>query len=136
MSNNIFNTIWLACSFLVLFGIAEFLYHKIKVKADYTRNLVHVGTGFLTFLFPVLLNNHWWVLLLCSSFAGLLLISLKLNLLKSINAIGRQSVGSLAFPVVVYSCYLVSEYLDHERAYFLSSYINPGCLRSFGSHLW
>ncbi|TND08135.1 MAG: phosphatidate cytidylyltransferase [Bacteroidetes bacterium] len=96
----------LAASFLVLFGTAEILYHKMKIKAELTRKFVHVGTGALTLLFPVLLDNHWYVLFLCASFAGILLLSLRFNLLKSINAIDRESHGSISYPVAIYGCYL------------------------------
>jgi len=96
----------LAAAFLVLFGTAELLYHVFKVKAELTRKFVHVFTGVLTLLFPVLLENHWYVLFLCASFALILLLSLRFKLLKSINAIDRESHGSIAYPAAVYGCYL------------------------------
>src|ERR1700741_4724092 len=101
MSKDIINTIILACSFLALFGLAEFIYHTFKVRAELTRKLVHFGTGILTLLFPVMLNNHWLVLFLCGSFALILMVSLKFNLLKSINAIDRKSHGSISYPISV-----------------------------------
>jgi phytol kinase len=107
MSKEIINTAILAAAFLLLFGFAELLYHKSKVKAELTRKLVHFGTGMLTLLFPVMLDNHWFVLFLCASFALILLSSIKFNLLKSINAIDRKSHGSILYPVAVYGCYLV-----------------------------
>lgn len=97
----------LAASFLLLFGIAELLYHWLKVPVEWTRKLVHLGTGLLTLLFPLLLENHWSVLLLCGSFALILIASLRFRLLPSINAIERFSVGSLAYPVAVYGCFLI-----------------------------
>jgi dolichol kinase len=105
MKQQIIITAILAGSFLVLFGIAELLYHYGKVRAELTRKLVHVGTGILTLLFPILLKSHWEVLFLCSSFALILFLSLKFNLLKSINAIDRKSHGSMSYPVSVYLCF-------------------------------
>ena len=95
LDHNIINTALLASSFLALFGIAEILYHFLKMQAELTRKIVHIGTGLLTLLFPLMLSNHWYVLFLCTSFAAILLASLRLNLLPSINAIGRKSAGSL-----------------------------------------
>jgi phytol kinase len=112
------NTFILASSFLLLFGVAELLYHKLKVKVELTRKLVHIVTGLLTLLFPVMLNNHWLVLLLCSSFALILVVSLRFNLLKSINAIDRESVGSIAYPVAVYGCYLAYDYTGQNYLYY------------------
>lgn len=105
--NDLQVTLLLAASFLVLFGLAEVLYHFLKIKAELTRKFVHFSTGFICLLFPVLLHSHWYVLALCSSFALILVVSKRFDLLKSINAIGRVSFGSFAYPVSVYLCYLV-----------------------------
>jgi len=107
MNKDIINTAILATAFLLLFGLAELLYHKAKIKVELTRKLVHFGTGIITLLFPIMLDNSWLVLFLCGSFALILLTSLQFNLLKSINAIDRKSHGSILYPVAVYGCYLV-----------------------------
>lgn len=97
----------LACCFLALFGLAEILYHFGKVRAEWTRKIVHIGTGLLTLLFPVMLGSHWQVLFLCASFLVILLASLKFGWLPSINAIDRFSFGSILFPIIVYVLFLV-----------------------------
>jgi len=107
MNENILNTILLAGLFLALFAFAELLYHKFNVKAELTRKTVHLGTGLLTLLFPLWLNNHWFVLALCSSFLLILLFSLQFNLLLSINGVNRKTRGSILFPIIVYGCFLV-----------------------------
>lgn len=118
MSKDILNSVILAGSFLLLFGIAEILHHFLKVKADHTRKIVHVVTGALTLLFPLMLDNHWLVLLLCLSFAFILIVSLKFNFLKSINGIQRKSVGSIAYPAAVYSSYLAYDYFGQQYLYY------------------
>lgn len=118
MSQQILYTILLAAAFLLLFALAELLYHVMKIKAELTRKLVHFGTGLLTLLFPLLLDNHWLVLILCSSFLILLLLSLKFNLLRSVNAVDRRSYGSLLYPVSVYTCYVVFEMRHYHFVYF------------------
>jgi dolichol kinase len=100
-------TLMLAGCFLALFGVAELLYHFGKVRAEWTRKIVHFGTGLLTLLFPVVLVSHWQVLFLCASFLVILLASLKFGWLPSINAIDRFSYGSILFPVIVYLLFLV-----------------------------
>lgn len=116
MSMEIRNIILLSSAFLLLFAGAELLYRKYKVRAEYTRKMVHVGTGLLTLLFPILLSNHWSVLFLCGSFLIILLLSLKYNFLQGINAIDRFSYGSLAYPVIVFICYLVWEKIEKPHA--------------------
>lgn len=123
MKQDLINTVILATSFLVLFALAEFIYHTFKVRAEYTRKLVHFATGLLTLLFPILLNNHWLVLFLCVSFALILILSLKLNLLKSINAIDRKSYGSISYPIAVYLCYLAYDWYRNEFSSFGNGYI-------------
>lgn len=118
MSTDIINTIILAASFLALFGSAEILYHKFKLKGEVTRKIVHVGTGLLTLLFPVMLSGHWWVLLLCVSFAVILIASLLFNFLPSINNINRRSVGSLAYPVSVYTAFLFYDHYNKDKVFF------------------
>lgn len=97
----------LACCFLALFGVAELLYHFGKVRAEWTRKIVHIGTGLLTLLFPLVLSSHWQVLFLCAGFLMILLASLKFGWLPSINAIDRFSYGSILFPVIVYLLFLI-----------------------------
>ncbi|MEW6468329.1 MAG: phosphatidate cytidylyltransferase [Bacteroidota bacterium] len=118
MNTDIIHTALLATAFLLLFGVAELLYHKLGVKAELTRKLVHSGTGLLTLLFPLLLSSHWHVLFLCASFALILMASLRFDLLRSINAIDRRSHGSISYPVAVYGCFLVFEHNHRELVYF------------------
>lgn len=112
------HTVFLACCFLILFAVAELLYHVGKVRVELTRKLVHLGTGVLTLLFPLLLGNHWLVLFLCSSFAVILIISLRFKLLPSINAIDRVSYGSLLYPLSVYICYLAYQQQGNKLVLF------------------
>ena len=107
MSNDIFPIFLLGTGFLVIFGFGEILYHFFKVKVEYTRKSTHVLTGLLTLLFPIYLETHWAVMLLCASFAVLLLTSLKYNFLKSINAVDRVTWGSILYPAIVYISFII-----------------------------
>ncbi len=115
MKENLLNTIYLAGAFLALFTSAE-LFYKFKVKAEVTRKYVHVVTGLLAMLFPLLIQNHWLVLALCGSFLIILLSSQALNLLPSINAVYRKTRGGVLFPIIVYGCYLI--YMEYDRFMF------------------
>jgi dolichol kinase len=117
MNSDLIHVILLSFYFLFLFGSAEFLLYKANWKPESTRKWVHFGTGILTFLFPVMLSNHGWVLLLCSSFAILLTLSMKFNFLKSINGVDRITWGSLCFPLSVYLCFVAYQ-MQHNTLYF------------------
>ena len=67
----------LSSAFLGLFALAELLFHVAKMRAEYTRKLVHAGTGLLTLLFPVYLDHVWQVLVICASFLLLLVLSMR-----------------------------------------------------------
>ena len=119
MKEQILNIGILSGTFLLLFALAETLFHKASVKAEYTRKLVHFGTGALTMLFPIYLTSHWQVLLMCSSFIILLAASKRFNFLPSINGVDRKTHGSILFPVVVYSCFAMSQYMSNAMFFYL-----------------
>jgi len=118
MKQEILNAILLSLSFILLFGIAELLYHKAKVKAEYTRKFIHISGGLITLLLPQLLNNHWYVLVLCILFFGILFFSIQYRMLPSINNVNRATRGSLLFPVAVYLCYLTYDQSGHDLKFF------------------
>lgn len=101
MDKNIINILILSCLFFVLFLTAELIHRNTKTRVEYTRKLVHIGTGLLTMLFPVMFTHYAWVFGICGIFFVLLSISLKFNLLPSINSIQRKSYGTLSYPIVV-----------------------------------
>lgn len=99
----------LAASFLTLFGSAEWMYRKDMLQVEWSRKFVHIVTGLITLSFPILLSSHWQVLLLCSSFGVILIVSKKMDLLESINGIDRPSQGSILYPLAVYLSFIVFE---------------------------
>jgi Dolichol kinase len=118
MKNDLGSMLHLGSLFLLLFGLAELLYQQFKVKAEFTRKLVHIGTGIICLLFPILITSHWSVFILCGLFTLILLLSIKFGLLKSIHAIDRKSVGSLAYPAAVYLCFLAQKLLDKGSTFY------------------
>jgi len=107
MNEELLHCAWLSACFLALFGVGELLYYVFHVNAEFTRKLSHIGTGILTMLFPVFFTSHWYVLLMCSSFAVLLVLSIRYGFLQSINAVERETVGSICYPLSVYIAFLV-----------------------------
>jgi phosphatidate cytidylyltransferase/phytol kinase len=115
--------IWLSACFLLLFVVAELLYRRAHVQAEYTRKMVHAGTGLLTLLFPVFLTEVWQVSLLCGSFLALLIVSLQTGWLPSINAVERKTAGSWLFPIIVLLTFAFYRYAGHQNgALFMPLY--------------
>ncbi|WP_312192335.1 phosphatidate cytidylyltransferase [Sphingobacterium sp.] len=118
MKNDLLSMSQLALLFLSLFVLSEILYHRFRIKAEYSRKLSHIGTGLICLLFPILLHSHWSVLTLCATFTLLLLLSIKFNLLQSIHAVDRKSVGSLMYPAAVYLCFLFQSYQENALIFY------------------
>src|SRR5574337_1181616 len=110
MSKELINFFIIGGIFLALFIVGEVMFHILKIKGEYTRKFIHIVTGIITLLFPVFFQSHWYVLILCSLFAIVLLVSIRMDFLKSINTIDRESFGSVAYPVSVYGTFLFSRY--------------------------
>ena len=127
MNQNLINTGILAAAYLVLFSIAELLYHRFNVRAEVTRKIVHIFTGIFTLLFPPMIQNHWLVLALCGSFLIILLASWPLKLLPSINAVERKTKGSILYPIIVYGCYLIYQSYDNLAVYYIPILILAVC---------
>jgi phytol kinase len=118
MAIDLRNTFIIGLMFLALFGIGELLYHKLHVKAELTRKFIHAVTGLLTLLFPVMIDNRWLVLLLCFGFLVILIVSIRFNLIRSINAIDRKSYGSITYPISIFGCYLAYEYTGNDYTFY------------------
>jgi phytol kinase len=127
VNRDLIHIVYLSVGFLTLFASAEFLYHKLKVQAEYTRKYVHVATGLITLLFPVLVESHWFILIICGSFLFILIGSLKFGLLPSINAVQRTTRGSILYPFVVYGCFLLFQEKGTLVYYYLPILILAIC---------
>ena len=120
MSDNLIAYIILSISFMVVFGMGDFLLLRLRWKAEHSRKFVHIGSGLLACTFPFYFDSHWWVMAICASFVGLLYLSLKFNFLKGINQVDRKTYGSLVYPLAVYgSFYFYSSFAALSPMIFL-----------------
>jgi len=114
-------------SFLALFAIGELLFHKVKLKSEYTRKLTHIGGALITLLFPIYLPNHWTVLILSSLFGAILFITDKYDLLKSVHSVKRVTFGGFLFPVAIYISFVAYEYMNDLTYFYLPVLILAFC---------
>ncbi len=108
MHTEILNALRLGMAFVIIFGLAELLFHLLGVRAEITRKFTHTGAGLLSLAFPLFLRSHYSVLLLCAIFALFLWLSMRFKFMPSINAVDRFTHGSLLFPLVVYLCFYIA----------------------------
>ena len=81
--------------FLLVFGVAEFLYRK-KVASYITRKVVHIGGGLVATSLPLFVDLKI-VIILSLGFFILLVFSKKKKILNSIHKIDEDSIGALLF---------------------------------------
>jgi CDP-diglyceride synthetase len=115
---NVFYFMVYVFAFLLLFLIGELAYHSLQSEVEISRKWVHIASGLLCLTFPIYINNHLLVMLLCVNFIFILLLSKHFYFLPSINKIDRKSYGSMLFPVSVYCCFLCFQYYNNQYFYF------------------
>jgi len=105
--------------YLFFFLLAEFAYHKVKIKVEYTRKAIHIITGVIALFFPLFIKSPIDLILLCGAFAILLSFTLKYNLLQSVNNVDRVSRGSLLYPIAVIVCFMFNYYKETYMYFFI-----------------
>ncbi len=119
MSPQIWNAVWLALVFLILFGGAELLHRSIGVPSEWSRKFLHVSGGLLSLVMPKLFDDPWIVFALAAAFFLLLWSSRKLGLLDSVHRVDRPSEGSLLFPVPILICFWLAWHQEDPRLFYL-----------------
>jgi len=127
MSTNLINTGILGLVFLLLFVLSEVLYRYFNLRAEWTRKMVHILTGFIAMSFPLLIGDHWIVMALCTVFFVVLKVAKRLEYLPSINGISRKSSGGILYPIAVYSCFAFQQYMGNVAYFYLPLLILAVC---------
>ena len=108
----------LSACFLALFFTGEALFKFFKVPAEVSRKFVHISSAILSCSFPFFFDSHWWVMAICFSFLVLLYLSVKFNFLKSINSVERKTFGSILYPIAIYICFILNQFLEKNNGQF------------------
>jgi dolichol kinase len=118
--SELFRAVIVAAAYLAIFAIAELWYSKGKTRPENTRKLVHFAGGLVALSFGYLFTSHWIVLFLCILFAFIIGITKKLNLLKSVHSVDRESKGGIYYPLAIYLTFLFSILLDKPDFYIIA----------------
>jgi dolichol kinase len=114
------NIPWVVGAILLLMAVAEFWFRLGKPPVEYTRKLVHLGSGFISLSFGFLFSSHWSVLALCILFVALMLATQRMGFLKSVHAVQRKSYGAFYFPLATYLTFLFSWFIQQPIFYFIA----------------
>jgi len=119
-------------AFLVILALSELIYKRIKVNSEYTRKISHLTATLTSLTFIYAFQSHWFVLYL-AIFSFLLLFIGKLkNAFKSIEHVGRQTLGSFLLPLGIYFSFAVSEFFLNRLLFVLPILILAICDTSAG----
>jgi phytol kinase len=107
-----------AAAILLLFALAETWRALARPRAEWTRKLVHFGAGGIVAAFPWILSSHWTVLALALAFAGIILATRRLGVLRSVHGVERRSEGGVYYPLAIYLLFLLAA--DQPVLYLVS----------------
>jgi phytol kinase len=118
MIEQILITFLLMLGFLAIILASEFLYKRFKLPTEYTRKGSHIIASLSSLLIIVLIDSHWYILILGLFFFLLLFIGKKVGLFNSIDRVDRKTGGSYLLPVAIYISFFFADILD-EKLYFV-----------------
>jgi len=84
--------------FVGIFVIGELAHRIWQISSETTRKMVHILAGLLAAVLPWYLSYQEVITLGITS-SVLLVVSQRLNLLPSIHAVNRKTIGEIAFPL-------------------------------------
>jgi phytol kinase len=87
-------------SFLVLFGVVEFIYAKFKISKELSRKLIHIFSAFIIAVLPIWLN-YFEIGVAATMFVPVLWVSKKYNIFKAIHTGERSTLGEVYYPIAI-----------------------------------
>lgn len=128
----------LSLAFILVFLGVEFIHKKAHVLGEVSRKMVHMAVGLLCIFAPIDYSNQWFILATVVLFVLFLYFSKKRNWLKSVHSIKRKSYGAYLLPISFYLSFLVYQYYDYNKIFYLPLLIvtisDP--LASFAGLMW
>ncbi|MFH1575204.1 MAG: hypothetical protein ABIG68_14575, partial [Acidobacteriota bacterium] len=94
---------------ILLLALIELLERMLRLDAEYTRKIAHIGAGVIYYFAPLLFPTHWSVLCLAVVFTFLFVLSRRFSLLTSLHPASRHSIGELIYPFSIYFTFLLAE---------------------------
>lgn len=76
-----------------------FLQKKLNWSPNVTRKMVHIITGFFVASTPFLFDSNIPIIVISSVFTVITFISVKYGFLPGLNSVGRQSYGTVFYPI-------------------------------------
>jgi len=82
-----------------LIGLAEFLRRRKGYSSDFTRKVIHIGVGMLTWAVPFLFKQPWPFIVACLGFVVLNLLDWRFGFFAAMASSSRSNLGTVYFPL-------------------------------------
>lgn len=94
-----------------LIGTAEFLRHKFGLTSDFTRKIIHIGVGMLSWALPFLFSQPWPFIVGALAFALLTFLDWRFKFFAAMASSSRSNLGTVYFPLV--ACVVIYLFWDY-----------------------
>jgi phytol kinase len=82
-----------------LLGLAELLRQRRGYSNNFTRKVIHIGVGMLSWALPFLFSNPWPFIAACIGFAVLNVLDWRYGFFQAMASNNRQNLGTVYFPL-------------------------------------
>lgn len=82
-----------------LIAFAELLRRRMGYSSDFTRKVIHIGVGMLSWALPFLFDEPWPFIVACLGFAVLNLLDWRFNFFTAMSSSHRENLGTVYFPL-------------------------------------
>ena len=97
--NNAFAFLLILLYIFAIIGTAEFLRRWRNYPTDFTRKVVHIGVGMLSWALPFLFDTYWPFLLGCALFVVITWLDWRYGWFLAMASKERQNLGTVYFPI-------------------------------------
>jgi dolichol kinase len=113
--------------YILLLIFCEFLNRRKNIASEYTRKFAHIVSALSVLLFPHVFKNEGYVLAICATLFIMLLIANRMQILHSIDEVGRRTGGSYLLALSVGIIYHISVILEDSMLFTLPILILAIC---------
>lgn len=95
---------WLSLILCVIYifgiiGAAELLRHRLKYQPSFTRKVIHIGVGMMSWVVPFIFDSPWYFVAACLFFAVITFLDWRYHLFAAMASSDPSNLGTVYFPI-------------------------------------
>lgn len=99
LNNNFFGIIICTLYIFTIIGLAELLRKKRGYSSDFTRKVIHIGVGMMSWVLIFLFTSPWPFIIMCGLFAVLLYLDFRFGFFPAMASKDKNNMGTVYFPI-------------------------------------